>query len=85
MNSFKQLYNSASILSAFALLLLLLSSCSQTKSSDTEQQPNIIFFLVDDMGWQDTSLPFWTEETPFNRRYNTPGMERLAAEGMMFT
>ena len=21
--------------------------------------PNIIFFLVDDMGWQDTSVPFW--------------------------
>ena len=24
------------------------------------QKPNIIFFLVDDMGWQDTSVPFWT-------------------------
>ena len=25
-----------------------------------DTRPNIIFFLVDDMGWQDTSLPFWT-------------------------
>ncbi|MEA3225503.1 MAG: twin-arginine translocation signal domain-containing protein, partial [Planctomycetota bacterium] len=24
-------------------------------------KPNIIFFLVDDMGWQDTSVPFHTE------------------------
>lgn len=23
-----------------------------------KEQPNIILFLVDDMGWQDTSLPF---------------------------
>lgn len=49
------------------------------------EQPNIILFLVDDMGWQDTSLPFWTEKTPFNEIYETPNMERLASEGMMFT
>lgn len=23
-----------------------------------QRKPNIILFLVDDMGWQDTSLPF---------------------------
>ena len=48
-------------------------------------KPNIIFFLVDDMGWQDTSVPFWTEATPLNRLYHTPAMERLAASGMKFT
>ena len=41
--------------------------------------------MVDDMGWQDTSVPFWKEKTAFNERYNTPSMERLAREGMMFT
>lgn len=46
---------------------------------------NIIVFLVDDMGWQDTSVPFWTERTPLNKRYHTPNMERLAKEGMKFT
>jgi arylsulfatase A-like enzyme len=50
-----------------------------------QQRPNIVIFLVDDMGWQDTSLPFWTEETELNRRYHTPNMERLAREGMKFT
>ena len=49
------------------------------------QQPNIVLFLVDDMGWQDTSVPFWEEETAFNRLYRTPHMKRLAARGMKFT
>lgn len=37
------------------------------------------------MGWQDTSVPFWNQTTPLNRRYHTPAMERLAREGMKFT
>ena len=48
-------------------------------------RPNIILFMVDDMGWQDTSVPFWTERTPLNNTYETPNMERLAREGMLFT
>jgi arylsulfatase A-like enzyme len=48
-------------------------------------RPNIVLFLVDDMGWQDTSVPFYTSRTPFNDRYKTPNMERLAREGMKFT
>ena len=48
-------------------------------------QPNIILFLVDDMGWQDTSVPFWDKSTPLNERYRTPNMERLAAQGIKFT
>jgi arylsulfatase A-like enzyme len=51
----------------------------------TVRPPNILLFLVDDMGWQDTSVPFHTEVTPFNRRYRTPAMARLAAGGMKFT
>lgn len=50
-----------------------------------EDRPNIILFLVDDMGWQDTSLSFWTEQTEYNRIFETPNMERLASQGMMFT
>ncbi len=67
------------------LLLVLLgflqSSCREIPSS----KPNIILFLVDDMGWQDTSVPFWKEETPVNKNFHTPNMERLAADGMKFT
>lgn len=60
-------------------------SQSQTKVSADGDRPNIIFFLVDDMGWQDTSVPFWTEKTFYNERYETPNMERLASKGVMFT
>ena len=47
--------------------------------------PNIVVFLVDDMGWQDTSVPFHVERTPLNERYRTPNMERLAERGTKFT
>ena len=50
-----------------------------------QQKPNIILFLVDDMGWQDTSLPFWKDTTELNRIYETPNMERLARKGVRFT
>ncbi len=48
-------------------------------------KPNLVFFLVDDMGWQETSVAFHTEVTALNHRYRTPNMERLAAQGMKFT
>ena len=50
-----------------------------------QQPPNIIVFLIDDMGWQDTSVPFWTTKTAQNKLYRTPNMEKLAQEGMKFT
>ncbi|MFI3286048.1 MAG: sulfatase [Rikenellaceae bacterium] len=58
-----------------------LISCSQAPL----QQPNIILFLVDDMGWQDTSLPFHSDTTRWNRLFETPNMERLAQKGVQFT
>lgn len=69
----------------FVLFIIgfLVISCSN--SSESEEHPNIIVFLVDDMGWQDTSVPFWTERTAFNEIFETPNMERLAAKGVKFT
>ncbi len=49
------------------------------------RKPNIVLFLVDDMGWQDCSVPFWNKTTPLNQKFHTPQMERLAAQGMKFT
>ena len=54
-------------------------------SAQAQQRPNIVLFMVDDMGWQDTSVPFWTKPTPLNRTYETPNMERLARQGMLFS
>lgn len=50
-----------------------------------QQKPNIVLFMVDDMGWQDTSVPFADSATKWNRMYHTPNMERLAAKGVVFT
>lgn len=48
--------------------------------------PNIILFLVDDMGWQDTSVPFHNNiQTDLNKRFHTPNMERLAQMGVRFS
>jgi len=75
--------NSIRIYQYFLLVFIALISlsCKQEKPA----KPNIILFLVDDMGWQDTSVPFHTSITDFNKRYHTPAMEKLAAEGMKFT
>lgn len=53
--------------------------------AEKPQSPNIILFMVDDMGWQDTSEPFWTQRTPYNDLCNTPNMERLSRQGVKFT
>ncbi len=58
------------------LALVPLAGLSAQPSSAPNDRPNIILFMVDDMGWQDTSLPFWKERTSLNERYHTPNMER---------
>lgn len=65
------------------MLAFIFSINSYAQNNNT--RPNIIYFMVDDMGWQDTSLPFWKKTTHYNKLYETPNMERLAKEGMMFT
>ena len=60
-------------------------------AANAENKPNIIVFLVDDMGLMDTSLPFVVDENgnpieqPLNRWYRTPNMERLAETGIRFS
>lgn len=81
------------ILVSFLLLVLpTASALAQSEPRTRVARPgelakklNIVLFLVDDMGWQDTSVPFHTEVTELNRRYRTPHMERLAGAGMKFT
>ncbi|GAB5559834.1 MAG: sulfatase [Synoicihabitans sp.] len=54
-------------------------------------QPNIILFLVDDMGLMDTSVPMLADRAgnakaePLNAWYRTPNMERLAKKGIRFS
>ena len=71
-------------LSSVFLFFAFISSCLWSQNT-APKPPNIIVFLVDDMGWQDCSVPFYKEKTPFNARYHTPNMEKLAARGIKFT
>jgi len=56
-----------------------------TSSTRALAQPNIVLFLVDDMGWNDTSVEFHSARTVWNDLYNTPSMQRLADRGLKFT
>ena len=60
-------------------------------SASAQDRPNIILFLVDDMGVMDTSVPFLTDSLgnpqvyPLNDWYHTPNMEKLANQGIRFS
>ncbi|MCB9941016.1 MAG: sulfatase, partial [Planctomycetaceae bacterium] len=70
-------------------LVTVALSCLSLNAPGAEP-PNIVVFLVDDMGVMDTSLPFLTGDDgepkryPLNDYYRTPNMERLAAQGVRF-
>ncbi len=55
------------------------------------EAPNVILFLVDDMGLMDTSVPMLADKHgkpkrhPLNDWYRTPNMERLAKQGIRFS
>ena len=70
---------SEKILIACAIVTCGLASViSASAGNKPNTSPNIILFLIDDMGWMDSSVYGSTY-------YETPGMERLAREGMVFT
>jgi arylsulfatase A-like enzyme len=71
-----------------ASTLVLAGSClalANAQAPAVELRANVLLFVVDDLGWQDISLALHSERTPFNARYRTPNLERLAAQGMRFT
>lgn len=71
--------------SCLGLSMFLPAVASFAASTEQAQRPNIIFFLVDDYGWSETSLPFGSDTCANNRKFHTPNMERLAKRGTMFT
>ncbi len=42
------------------------------------QKPNVVFFLIDDLGWKDLGCYG-------SKYYETPAIDQLAAQGMLFT
>ena len=76
------------------LLPLLLLTCAgspahASEASDDAPRPNLILFLVDDLGWRDHGLPeregFGPNEGAGQERFHTPHLERLAERGLVFT
>ncbi len=61
------------LLSLSPWLFLFLSSPARAAS-----RPNVVLFLVDDMGWMDSGVYG-------SRYYETPNMDALAKRGMLFT
>lgn len=74
-------------LAAVSAAALALASCSGRTEA---VKPNIIVFLVDDMGLMDTSVPFLTDSVgrpvrhALNSWYRTPNMQRAGRPGCAF-
>ena len=56
-------------------VLAVIAGASQTRAAD---HPNIIFIMADDLGWQDVGY----RGAEF---FETPNIDRFAAQGMTFT
>jgi len=72
------------------LFALVASLVAATPVAAADARPNVVIFLVDDMGVMDTSVAFLTDAAgqpkryPLNEYYHTPNMERLASRGIRF-
>ena len=78
-------------LTVFFLSSLFSLHSSDAVAAEQPQHPNIILFLIDDMGLMDTTVPFVVDakgepqKYPLNEFYRTPSMEKLAAAGTRFS
>ena len=70
------------VLSLITILITLIGCAKHVKE---EKKPNVIVFLVDDLGWNETSLVMGKEATKYNKRYRTPNLKKLATQGITFT
>lgn len=59
-------------------ILLFTVVLSASTQAQTPERPNVLFIFLDDFGWKDTSYM----GSDF---YETPTLDRLAGEGMIFT
>ena len=66
------------LFSSLKLMLLTLCLFGQSISANAQEKPNVVFFLVDDLGWADTA-------SNGSKIYQTPNIDALAKEGMSFT
>ncbi len=60
------------------LLLMTISALAEAAAPAAKKQPNVILFLVDDMGWMDCGAYG-------SKYYQTPNIDRFATRAMRFT
>jgi len=72
--NYSSFYRSLISITKISVIFILLFGCNQKY----EQPPNIIFFLVDDLGWSDVGC-YGSDY------YKTPHIDKLADEGIRFT
>ena len=84
------LHNPAAYLMITRFRFFLLCCLAASNSIAAELRPNVLIFLVDDMGVMDSSVPFLSgsdgqpKKHPLNEAYRTPQLERLAKMGTRF-
>jgi arylsulfatase A-like enzyme len=57
--------------------VIALISCSTSVNNETQKKPNVLFIIVDDMGWNDVGFMG-------SKWFETPNIDKLATEGMAF-
>ena len=63
----------------FSLVLLFAGNgCRKQEQAEKPQKPNIVYILADDLGYGDLSCYGQT-------RFQTPNIDKMASEGMLFT
>ncbi len=74
-----QTLNRRDFLAALGCASLGMAAGAATPTAEPDRpRPNLVFFLIDDMGWMDVGCNGSTV-------YETPNIDRLAAQGMRFT
>jgi arylsulfatase A len=58
-------------------ILMALCACSTPPASEPAERPNFLILFVDDMGWSDLAVTG-------SDLYETPSIDKLAADGMQF-
>ena len=84
--SSSQLATCVRVIAAWTTLLTVISLAGSTSivaaqsalQKRTTEKPNIVFFFIDDMGW--TDVGFMGSDN-----HETPNIDRLASEGLVFT
>jgi arylsulfatase A-like enzyme len=72
------------MLKIFIPFFLVLFNMGHLNAQQTKS-PNIILFLIDDMGWMDSSVPFGDSVGILNKQFKTPNLALLAKQGVKFT